>query len=124
MTPDPRVDAYLSARPSAQAAALGHLRDVVRRLVPEAVETISHGLPTFKLGRHSLLSYAGWKAHCSIYPLTVAFVAAHEAELAGFRGTKGSIHFTPQRPLPDELLASLRSEERRVGKECRSRWSP
>ena len=24
----------------------------------------------------------------------------------------------------DELLASSRSEERRVGKECRSRWSP
>jgi len=23
-----------------------------------------------------------------------------------------------------ELVASLRSEERRVGKECRSRWSP
>ena len=25
---------------------------------------------------------------------------------------------------PDEKAAALRSEERRVGKECRSRWSP
>src|SRR5256886_8877885 len=25
---------------------------------------------------------------------------------------------------PSELLSELRSEERRVGKECRSRWSP
>ena len=24
----------------------------------------------------------------------------------------------------DTLIAALRSEERRVGKECRSRWSP
>ena len=24
----------------------------------------------------------------------------------------------------DEILSSERSEERRVGKECRSRWSP
>ena len=24
----------------------------------------------------------------------------------------------------EELLVSMRSEERRVGKECRSRWSP
>ena len=27
-------------------------------------------------------------------------------------------------PVIRELLALLRSEERRVGKECRSRWSP
>src|ERR1022692_3242355 len=26
--------------------------------------------------------------------------------------------------LPKEALAAVRSEERRVGKECRSRWSP
>ena len=26
--------------------------------------------------------------------------------------------------LPDKIKQSLRSEERRVGKECRSRWSP
>src|ERR1051326_134429 len=26
--------------------------------------------------------------------------------------------------IPDKLAASYRSEERRVGKECRSRWSP
>src|SRR3712207_1608452 len=28
------------------------------------------------------------------------------------------------RPMADGLLIGLRSEERRVGKECRSRWSP
>ena len=26
--------------------------------------------------------------------------------------------------IPEEKLKTLRSEERRVGKECRSRWSP
>ena len=28
------------------------------------------------------------------------------------------------RPLPEKMLHANRSEERRVGKECRSRWSP
>ena len=32
-------------------------------------------------------------------------------------GTKGDL-------VPEELAALTRSEERRVGKECRSRWSP
>ena len=31
---------------------------------------------------------------------------------------------TPQKPQAYETKAQLRSEERRVGKECRSRWSP
>ena len=30
----------------------------------------------------------------------------------------------PMEPNPSALGALLRSEERRVGKECRSRWSP
>ena len=30
----------------------------------------------------------------------------------------------PANPLHDELHITARSEERRVGKECRSRWSP
>src|SRR2546422_5353177 len=30
----------------------------------------------------------------------------------------------PSRPMPPIRLSPARSEERRVGKECRSRWSP
>src|SRR5256885_6785609 len=30
----------------------------------------------------------------------------------------------PHHPMPEEYFDKLRSEERRVGKECRSRWSP
>ena len=29
-----------------------------------------------------------------------------------------------EKRVPIEIFPSLRSEERRVGKECRSRWSP
>src|SRR3712207_9576527 len=35
-----------------------------------------------------------------------------------------TISMAGARGLPVEQLPSLRSEERRVGKECRSRWSP
>ena len=36
---------------------------------------------------------------------------------SGFKGSRKNTPFTAQKAL-------LRSEERRVGKECRSRWSP
>ena len=36
----------------------------------------------------------------------------------------GEPHFNTPRHIKDAGIAAIRSEERRVGKECRSRWSP
>jgi uncharacterized protein YdhG (YjbR/CyaY superfamily) len=101
------VDAYLATLPADQREALQRLRAQVARLVPDAVELISYGMPAFKLNGRFLVSFAGWKAHCSIYPLTSAFLAAHADALDGFGRTKGSLHFTPQAPLPETLVESL-----------------
>jgi uncharacterized protein YdhG (YjbR/CyaY superfamily) len=101
------IDAYLASRPADQRKALERLRRQVAQLVPDAIETISYGMPTFKLGGRSLLWYAGWKAHCSIYPLTDSFLAAHGDALKGYRRTRGSLHFMPDNPLPKPLLEEL-----------------
>src|SRR5437016_10113069 len=60
----------------------------------------------------------------------VSFLSTGESEvLKSFQGTKNkpecarlaAILYAQQRPTLDQ---APRSEERRVGKECRSRWSP
>jgi len=107
MDTDPRIDAYLAGLPRDQAEALERLRQRIRLAAPDAVETISYGMPAFKLGRQFLVSFAAWKAHCSIYPLTDSFLAGHRDDLEGFGRTKGSLHFTPDRPLPDELVDGI-----------------
>jgi uncharacterized protein YdhG (YjbR/CyaY superfamily) len=104
---DSAIDAYLATLPADQRATLQRLRSQVARLVPDAVETISYGMPAFKLRGRFLLSYAGWKAHCSIYPLTDTFLKTHEDELTGYRRTKGSVHFTPDAPLPEPVVEAL-----------------
>jgi uncharacterized protein YdhG (YjbR/CyaY superfamily) len=101
------VDDYLASLPPAQRDALRRVREAVARVAPDAVETISYGMPAFKLNGRFLVSFAGWKAHCSIYPLTDTFLSAHEDELKGYRRTKGSLHFTPEAPLPEALLERL-----------------
>lgn len=105
--PDPRIDDYLAGLPADQRDALQLLRTQISRAAPEAVETISYAMPTFKLGRQFLVSFAGWKEHCSLYPLTETFLAAHAGELDGYGRTKGSVHFTPGRPLPDHVVDAL-----------------
>src|SRR5256885_12512914 len=49
-----------------------------------------------------------------------------EGDGGDFRGARGEREGAPLRAMRrgDQDLALLRSEERRVGKECRSRWSP
>jgi uncharacterized protein YdhG (YjbR/CyaY superfamily) len=54
-----------------------------------------------------LVSFAGWKEHCSIYLLTDTFLQAHADELKGFGRTRGSLHFTPEAPLPEALVDRL-----------------
>ena len=104
---DPRVDAYLAALPADQQGLLEGVRGTIRRVVPDAEETIAYDMPAFRLAGRFLVSYAGWKRHCSLYPLTDSFLAAHAVEIEGFGRTKGSIHFTAAKPLPPALLEEL-----------------
>ena len=86
---------------------LDRLRAQVRALLPDEVETISYGMPTFKIGDRAIVWYAGWKSHCSIYPLTDSFLRSHADALKGFDRTKGSLHFTPEAPIPEHLVEEL-----------------
>jgi uncharacterized protein YdhG (YjbR/CyaY superfamily) len=104
---DSPVEAYLATLPAEQREALQRLRSQIARVVPDAVETISYGMPAFKLNGRFLVSFAGWKAHCSIYPLTDAFLKAHREALKGYQRTKGSLHFTAEMPLPPAMVESL-----------------
>ncbi|HJP90145.1 MAG TPA: DUF1801 domain-containing protein [Candidatus Limnocylindrales bacterium] len=104
---DPRVDAYLATLPAAQRDQLEALRRRVASLAPQATETISYGMPAFKLGTTFLISYAGWKRHSSVYPMRDDVMARHADLLRGYATTKGSLHFSPEQPLPDAVLDDL-----------------
>ena len=104
---DPRVDAYLAGLPEDQREVLAKLRADVARLAPDAVETISYGMPAFKLDGKFLVSYAGWQQHCSVYPIDDGLLERHAGAVGGYGRTKGAIHFTKARPLPDAFVADL-----------------
>ena len=64
-------------------------------------------MPTVKLGKKSVVSYGAAKNHCALYVMSVAVVAAHATELAGWDTGKGTVRFTSEHPLPDELVTRL-----------------
>lgn len=98
------VDAYLARLPAAQRAALAKVRRTIRAAAPDAVELIGYGIPGYKLKGKPLAYFAGLKAHCALYGLPVA---DFPKELKGFAMEKGTIRFTPEKPLPASLLTKL-----------------
>ena len=111
MTDPPRataqIDARLAALPADQRAALQTLRQRIAAAAPAAEEAISYGMPAFRYHGRSLVSYAAFKAHCSFFPMSSALIEGHRDELAGFATAKGTLRFTPERPLPNGLVERI-----------------
>jgi uncharacterized protein YdhG (YjbR/CyaY superfamily) len=100
------VEAYLAAVPEPGRSALEHLRAVIRSAAPGAEECITYDTPGFRLDG-ALVSYAAFKAHLSLFPMSATLIDTLGDELAGFRTSKGTIQFTPEKPLPDALVRRI-----------------
>jgi uncharacterized protein YdhG (YjbR/CyaY superfamily) len=99
------VDQYLSAIDWQEArVALARLRQIIGEEAPEAKECISYGMPGYKLNGY-LLGFAAFKNHCSLFPGGTAEDFA--ADLKGFKTSKGTIQFTPDQPIPEEIVRKI-----------------
>jgi uncharacterized protein YdhG (YjbR/CyaY superfamily) len=105
--PAVRMDAYLGSLPADKRTALQKLRQAVHAAAPEAEEGVSYGLPAFRLGGRPLVAFAAGANHCSFYPMSPAVIRGHAEELKGYATSKGTIRFTPDKPLPITLVRKL-----------------
>lgn len=103
----PEIDKVLAALPEDARTALEALRGTIAAAAPEAVESISYGVPAFKYRGRPLVSFAAAKNHCSFYVQSPAVMDAHRDELAPYTTSKGTVQFTPDAPLPDALVTKL-----------------
>lgn len=114
------VDGYLAGLPVAQRRALQKLRKVIRSAAPTAEEYISYRMPAYKyLG--FLVFFAAFKNHCSFFVVSTALMKKLGKELSAYETSGGTIHFTPEKPLPATLVkkivkARIKENELRKGK--------
>jgi uncharacterized protein YdhG (YjbR/CyaY superfamily) len=107
MSPAASVEEYMAALPADQREALQKLGDVIESVAPGAIEVISYGVPSFKYQGRSLVSLGAAKNHCSFFVQSPEVMRAFAEELEGYDTAKGTVHFQPGRPLPDELVKRL-----------------
>jgi uncharacterized protein YdhG (YjbR/CyaY superfamily) len=105
--PPADVEAFLARVPSDRRSALLELRQVIAEAAPDAVESVNYGVPAFKYRGRPLVSYGSGKTHCSFYVQSPAVMEAHHEDLDGYDTTKGTVHFTPESPLPAQLVQKL-----------------
>jgi uncharacterized protein YdhG (YjbR/CyaY superfamily) len=100
------VEGFLAAQPADVRAALSNLRMQIRAAAPGATEGISYGIPVFRR-RLLLVGFGATKSHCTFFVMSTDVVSKHADTLAGYELGKGSIQFTPDKPLPSRIVKEL-----------------
>ena len=100
------VDDYLASVPPRFRSALQRLRKTIKAAAPEADEIISYQMPAFRQNG-TLVYYAAFKDHCSFFVGSLTVRKQFAAELKPFEGGKGTSRFTPEHPLPADLVTRI-----------------
>src|SRR5262245_30879894 len=101
------IDEYLAGVPEPARGTLKKIRAMIRSAVPaEASEAISYGIPTIKY-KGSLMAFAAFAKHCSLFPMSYAVIGQFQDELKRFETSKGTIRFPVDKPLPATLVKKM-----------------
>ena len=101
------VDEYLRGVEEPKRTTLQDLRAAILEVVPEAEQTISYGVPAFRVRDKTVAGFAAFKNHVSYLPFSGSVIGQLADQLEGYTTTKSSLHFPVDRPLPKALVKRL-----------------
>ena len=109
------TDSYIAAAPPPFRPALQALRAAIRAHLQARglahEECLSYAMPGIRLIRARgkgpvVAGFAAHKAHCSFYPHSGTVLPALAAAIGPRGHTRSALHFTPEDPIPADLLAA------------------
>jgi uncharacterized protein YdhG (YjbR/CyaY superfamily) len=100
------INEYIESFPENVQSVLEKLRATVQQASPEAVESISYDMPTFKLNGERLVYFSAWKNHIGFYSIPKGNENFRK-ELSPYEGEKGSLRFPLEKPIPYDLVKKI-----------------
>lgn len=100
------VDEYIDTFPAETRAILEKMRYIIINNALNAVESISYGMPAYKLNGKPLVYFAGYKNHIGFYATPTGHTAFTDA-LSKYKQGKGSVQFPIAETIPYELVEKI-----------------
>jgi uncharacterized protein YdhG (YjbR/CyaY superfamily) len=99
------IAGYIKAAPREGQPHLRKLYAILRKVAPDATETIKWGVPFF-IDPRFLFSFSAHKAHCNFAP-TAAALAVFRDDLKNYKTTKNFLQIPYDQPVPDDLVRKI-----------------
>lgn len=99
------VETYLKSFPTRTQKLLAQVRAAVKKAAPKSVETMKYGIVAYVL-EGNLVFFGGFKNHVGFYPVPSA-LRAFEKELSKYEGSKGTVRFPLDKPMPIALIKKI-----------------
>lgn len=100
------IDEYIAGFPPDVQEILQKIRMTIRKAAPQAEETISYKIPTFKFKGHYLIYFAAYKKHIALYPAPFG-IPEFEEDIAPYASGKGTLQFPLNKPIPYKLITKI-----------------
>lgn len=97
---------YILQFPTETQEILTKLRELIKAAAPDAVESISYGMPAFKTFKKPLVYFAGYEKHIGLYA-TPSGHGEFKNELSKYKQGKGSVQFPLKEPMPYDLIKRI-----------------
>jgi len=110
------IDEYIRTFPKDVQTILEKMRQTVKAAAPEAEETISYRIPTFKLNGSSIVHFAAFRKHIGLYPPAPK---EFKKEVSSYEGPKGNLKFPIDKPIPYDLVTRIVVFRRKI---LEKRW--
>ena len=102
----PSVDQYILAYPEEIQEILAKIRSVIRKKAPDALESISYGMPAYKLRGKPLVYFGAFRTHIGFFATPSGHMEFAE-EFSKYKHGKGSVQFPLNKPIPYKLIEQV-----------------
>jgi len=99
------IDEYIAGFPKDVQTILQKIRMTIRKAAPDAEEAIKYQIPTFTL-KGNVVHFGAYKNHIGFYPAPRA-IEKFKKELSAYEGSKGTVRFTFDKPIPYALITRI-----------------
>jgi uncharacterized protein YdhG (YjbR/CyaY superfamily) len=101
------VDDYFGTLDGTTRAAYERIRRLALQVAPGGRQGTSYGVAALMHSGRPLLGFRAAKAHLSIFPFSSAAIDAVRDRLRAFDVSRGTIRFTADRPLPEDVVREI-----------------